>query len=165
MNIKRIKQFYWGINARINKEDVKFIDNYLTTEEKILFYKLSKAEQKHCIRVTKDIIKTSVQYKDINIERLIKAGLLHDIGKTNCKLNVIDKSIIVISDKITSGNIKCFSKFRKVDTYYNHGTIGYNILKAQIKDEKLLNLIANHHKENLKMDQEMELLKLCDDRN
>lgn len=165
MSINRIKQFYWAINSKIDEEDIMLIDEMLTKEEKLLFLKLSKGEQKHCIRVARDIIKSCVAYKNIDVYRLTKAALLHDIGKISCKLNVVDKSVIVVLDKITKGRIKEFSKMKKIDIYYNHGNKAYYLLKPYISDKKLLSLISNHHKKNMYEDEEMKLLKICDDRN
>lgn len=165
MILNRLKQFYWGMNPKIQGSDVKFVNKILDENEKRIFLKLPNVEQKHAIRVARDIIKFQGNYKNIDIDRLTKAALLHDIGKVDCKMNVIDKSIIVILDKITRGRIKRFCNIKKVDTYFNHGKKGYDILKDQVQDDKLLELVLNHHKKGMCEDEEMKLLKLSDDRN
>jgi putative nucleotidyltransferase with HDIG domain len=89
------------------------------------------------------------------------AALLHDIGKIEGKLNLIDKSILVVLDRITKGKIKEFKNLKKVDIYYNHPDKGYNILKNFDYNDRFLYLIRNHHNKSIK-DKELEVLIKCD---
>ncbi|MCM8711346.1 HDIG domain-containing protein [Clostridium sp. SYSU_GA19001] len=165
MSLYRIKQFYWSITSKIELEDRKFIDKYLNNDEKKLFNKLSVYEQKHCINTARDVIKACKDAGIIN-EMLIKAALLHDIGKTCKKLNPIEKSLIVILDSISKGKLKKFSNIKKIDVYYNHAYKGYNILKdIGNYDDRFLYLIKNHHNNTIKEDKELDILKKCDSKN
>ncbi|WP_186429451.1 HD domain-containing protein [Clostridium sp. BSD9I1] len=167
MNSHRIKQFYLSITDKINEEDKAYINKYLNKEELSLFYKLSSSEQKHSVRVAYDVeYICNKKLLDINeIQVLIRAALLHDIGKIYPKLNSIDKSLLVILNKITNGNLKKFNKLKKIDVYYNHPEKGYNLLMNKGYDSKFLYLIKNHHKENNEKDLYLEILKFCDDKN
>ena len=164
MNFYRVKQFYWAINSKMDKKDYNFLHNNLNEDELKLFYKLSVQEQKHSIKVAYDVEKVC-KNNNLDSKLLMKAALLHDIGKTHKKLNLIDKSIIVLADNITKGSIKKFSNIKKINVYYNHGKIGRDILKNYNYDEKLLYLIENHHNHNVMGDIELEILRMCDDRN
>lgn len=109
--IQRVKQFYMAITCKITDEDKKFIEAYLNKNEQELFYRLSVSEQSHCVRVAKDIKnyiynKTNDLKYNLTKEELIKVALLHDIGKTNCNLNVFEKSIMVLLNKFTKGKLK-----------------------------------------------------------
>ncbi len=74
---------------------------------------------------------------------------LHDIGKIYNSMNPIDKSIMVIMHKITNGKIKAYKKIKNVNVYYNHGDIGYNLLKKYGYDDRFLFLVKNHHNNNI----------------
>ena len=149
--LKRIKQFYINLTDKMTIDDYIYVESKLTKEEYSLFVKLLKSEQKHSVRIAKDIEK---KFKDNKINNhlilenkdiLIKASLLHDIAKIKKKVNIIDKSIIVILNKLTKGNLKKLNN-KKVQCYYNHPEYSYDILKDINKDEVLLNVIKNHHK-------------------
>ena len=164
MNFYRVKQFYWAINCKINKEDLDFLHSNLNKNELKLFYKLSVYDQKHSIKVAYDV-KYVCKKNNIDSKLLLKAALLHDIGKVYKKLTIIDKSIMVLADNVTKGSIKKFSNIKKINVYYNHGKIGKDILKDYNYDEKLLYLIENHHNHNVIGNIELDILRMCDDRN
>lgn len=158
----RIKQFYYYVNYKMTTEDKNFINYYLNIEEKNLFYKLSKQDQVHCVRVAKDVKNTYKQSSTI----LIKAALLHDIGKIGKALNIMDRSVLVLLDKLSNGKMNRFCNVEAIDVYYNHGKKGCNILsKNYDEDGRLLYLIENHHNDEIKNDIELRILKMCDDRN
>lgn len=171
MFLYRIKQFIWSVTSRITKEDEDFILQYLNNEEKILFDKLSLNERKHSVRVARSV-KSELEadpagLKETGLQEcdMIKASLLHDIGKTAVRSNIIEKSIIVILDKITSGKLKNMTDNSKVNCYYNHGAIGYEILKKYGYSENFLNLVKDHHVINSHGNRALEILKYNDNRN
>lgn len=164
MNFYRVKQFYWSINSKIEEKDREFINKHLNKNELTLFYKLSKSEQKHSVKVAYDVEKICKQ-KSIDSRLLIKAALLHDIGKTIRKLNIIDKSVMVIIDNITNGSVRKLSNIEKVNVYYNHGKLGSDILKQYSYDNNFLYLIENHHNFKVKGNKELEILRNCDNKN
>lgn len=165
---KRIKQFYINLTDRMTRDDYIYVESKLSKEEYSLFLRLLKSEQKHSVRVARDIerkfenneISNAIilESKDI----LIKASLLHDIGKIKKKVNIIDKSIIVILNKLTKGNLKKLNN-KKVQCYYNHPEYSYNILKNINDDVLLLNIVRNHHKSI--NDELIEFFQEIDDNN
>ena len=166
---KRVKQFYINVTDKMSKEDYNYVKSIINDEEFVLFNKLLKSEQKHSVRIAKYIeyaIDNSL-IDDNNIlknkDLLVKAALLHDVGKSRKTINVIDKSIIVILNKLTKGNLRNFEKSKKVQCYYNHSEYSYDILKEINKDEKLLNIIKNHHNET--DDNLIKFFKYVDDKN
>ena len=164
MSIYRVKQFYMSIVSRINDEDIGFLKIHLETYELQLFHQLPTYEQKHCINVARDVKKTS-DSRELKSKTLIKVALLHDIGKIYNSMNPIDKSIMVIMNRITHGKIRSYKKNKNVNIYYNHGDIGYNLLKKYGYDDRFLFLVKNHHNNNIVQDIELDLLKECDDKN
>ena len=166
---KRVKQFYINVTDKMTKKDYDFVKSILNNKELELFMKLSKSEQKHCVRIAKDI-ECVIDNKEIedydiltNKNLLIKSALLHDIGKSKKRLNVIDKSIIVILNKLTNGKLKHIEKSKKVQCYYNHSIYGYEILKDIIDNEIILDIVKNHHSNNT--NNIVSFFKEIDDRN
>lgn len=131
-----------NITDKMREEDYDYVKSILNDIEYSLFIKLLKYEQKHSVRFAKEV-KNLIDYivvddSDIvkNRDLLIKVSLLHDIGKSKTKVNIIDKSIIVILNKLTRGKLKNVNN-KKVDCYYNHSNYSYELLK-DIEDNKLL---------------------------
>jgi uncharacterized domain HDIG len=170
MAIYRVKQFFWSVFSKISDDDIVYVKSLLNYKEYDLFKRLAVSEQKHSIRVSQ-CIKNSVEghknediYKVVNFPELMKLALLHDIGKIEKHLNVIDKSILVILNRLLKGKLKELNRFKKIDVYYNHGRIGAEMLKHYGYSERFLYLIRNHH-EYSDNDLELILLKSCDDIN
>lgn len=164
MAFYRVKQFYWSLNSKINDDDEQFLKYYMNSEELDLFNKLPDYEKKHSIRVARDV-KEAYDGDSKTLERLVKAALFHDIGKTVRKFTPIDKSVMVILDCISKGKVKRFKKIKNIDIYYNHADIGYNMLKKYDYEERFLYLIKNHHNNNIIGDKELDILKKCDSKN
>ena len=164
MSLYRIKQFYRSMVAKINDKDIDFLKTHLTTCELQLFNKLLTYEQKHCINVARDV-EITCDKKNLQPLFLLKVALLHDIGKINSNMNPIDKAIMVILHKVTNGKIRAYNEFKNVNMYYNHGEIGYNLLKQHGYDDRFLYLVKNHHNNNIIDDIELNILKECDDKN
>lgn len=163
----RIKQFIWGIKSLYKRIDEEFIERFLTRDEIIMFKKLKINDQHHCIRVCKDALNTNENF-ELNIDeyKLGKAALLHDIGKITLHLNLLEKSIIVILDKLTSGYTKKFNNVKQINIYYNHPQIGYDILKDKGYSIELLEVVRDHHKKyRLKDNEYLTIIAFCDDRN
>ena len=166
---KRVKQFYINVTDKMNEEDYKYVNTIITEEEFKLFNKLLKSEQKHSVRIAK-YIENSIDNKlvideDIinNKDLLIKAALLHDVGKSKKSVNVIEKSIIVILNKLTKGNLRNLKISQKVQCYYNHADYSYELLNKINNDKKLLEIVKNHHRET--NDKLINFFKDSDDKN
>ena len=147
---KRVKQFYTNVTDFMSVEDYEYVKSILNNVEFDLFNRLLKSEQKHSVRIAREI-EYIINYgltdnEDIILNKniLVKAALLHDIGKGEYGLNIVKKS-------------------EKVQCYYNHSEYSYDILKELIKDELLLDIVKNHHSNT-----ESEIIKFyqeIDDRN
>lgn len=166
---KRVKQFYINVTDKMSKSDYDYVKSIITKDEFDLFNKLLKSEQKHSVRIAK-YIENAIDNNLIddseiinNKEKLIKAAVLHDVGKSKKTINVIDKSIIVILNKLTKGNLRNFKKSKKVQCYYNHSEYSYDMLNKINHDEILLDIIRNHHSET--NDDLTKFFKMVDDKN
>lgn len=163
--IYRIKQFIWAIRAQITEKDKKFIEKYLNKLELQIFNKMNDMDKKHSINTARDV-KKECKGKKINYRMLIKVALLHDIGKSEYDINIIEKSIVVLLNKFTKGKIKKYSNIKCIDIYYNHANIGYEIFKELGYNESFLFLIKNHHNSDIiNSDIELTILQNCDNKN
>lgn len=140
----RVKQFFLAMFAKITKEDEEFINRYLTKEDLNLFKKLPTHEKKHCINVAKYVINNNHNVSDF----IIRATILHDIGKINSGLNPIFKSIIVIMNKVSEKLTRKLQFIKPIYVYYNHPYIGGEIYRGINKE--IAYIVENHH--NYKID-------------
>lgn len=155
----RIKQFFWGLTEKLKDEDKNLIDKYLNDFEIKLFYMLPRNEQVHSVNVAKKVIFES-KSRGINDDYLIKAAFLHDIGKIDSGLNIINKSILVILDKFMPRFLLKFIKLKTVNAYYNHPEIALMYLENE--NEKIKYYIRNHHNYNLKQDEKLTIIQSAD---
>ena len=52
---KRVRQFIMNLTDRINEDDYKYVKSKLNKKEYEIFNTISKSEQKHSVRVAKEI--------------------------------------------------------------------------------------------------------------
>jgi putative nucleotidyltransferase with HDIG domain len=168
VSLYRVKQFIWGINSLYKKVDYAYVSQFLNKDEIDIFKKLKNNDQHHCIRVCRDSLQYNKEYFiNLNEYKLGRAALLHDVGKGKLHLSLIEKSIIVILDRITKGKLKKYNKIKQVNIYYNHPKIGFNILKDLGYEDELLEVVKYHHnKGKINCDNKMlQIISLCDDKN
>ena len=163
----RVKQFWWNLTDKMNDDDIKFINNHLKEDEKLLFYSLSNNEQKHSVKVCYNALNKLSRYDMLDENSMIKVALLHDVGKSYKHVNIIEKSILVILNKIFPKLLKKFINIKSVKVYYEHGEMGYNLLKGKGYSEEILDAIRYHHSSNNLRNKRrniyMEILKESDD--
>ena len=169
MNLYRVKQFIWGFTSLFKDIDYTYITKFLNDKEIKIFNNLKHNDKHHCIRVCKDSIKMRNELDiDIDMYKLGRAALLHDVGKGVRHLSLIEKSTVVLLDKFTNGKIKKFNNIKQIDVYYNHPRIGKEILiKSGFEyDKELLDVVRYHHNTYVsKENKRLNIIKICDDKN
>lgn len=155
----RVRQFFWAATANVKDDDKEFIDNYLNKNEKDLFYSQKISQQYHSIKVAKGVLEECLK-KDMYDIILIKAALLHDIGKLNNNLNIIEKSTIIILNRLFPRLSKKIITHKRIRKYYNHPEVGIGYLNTD--SEYLKFLILNHHNYSLKGDEKLKILQNVD---
>lgn len=167
--IYRVKQFLWAISANFKEVDYDYVESFLNNEELILFNRLKKGEQIHCIKVSKDCVSIGKE-KGINSKeelfKLAKLGLLHDIGKLYYPISVLKKSFLVLGKKLSNNKMSNFQNIKAIYIYYNHANKAFDYLKEENYDKNFVEAIKNHHS-STKHNKNIFLciLKEADDRN
>jgi hypothetical protein len=88
--LKRVRQFIRGMFASLSENDYTFIADYLTKPEFALFKTMSRYDQKHALDVARYLAEDNAGTP------LVRAGLLHDIGKAECpELTLVRRSVAV----------------------------------------------------------------------
>ena len=167
MKFYRVKQFIWAVGSTFKKVDYGYIKKYLNDDEILMFNKLKKSDKHHCIRVCSDSVKLLKENNfKIDENKVGKAALLHDIGKSQYHLNVIEKSTVVLLDKFSNGNLKKYNNIKQIDIYYNHPKIGYDMLKKYNYDKELLEVVRYHHKnKEVKNNKLVDIISISDNKN
>ena len=158
----RVKQFFKALTSKVTMDDRRFINSYLNEKERRLFFSMPGYEQTHSLRVARDVLESNRVSTDKH-EILVKAALLHDIGKLSGGLNIITKSIMVLLDKAIPKIIRRFGKLKAVDTYYNHPERAFLYIKDE--GDYFSYLIRNHHNYSIRGDDGLKLLQDADSRN
>ena len=165
----RVKQFILGFISLYKKVDYDYVNKYLNEDDLVLFNRLKINDKHHSIRVCKDSINfnNKLEKKEkVDEVKLGRAALLHDLGKSKLYLSLIDKSAIVILDKITKGNIKNYKKNKKINIYYKHPKEGYEILRRKGYSKEILEVVRDHHKKNYNEDNKfLDIIAYCDNKN
>lgn len=159
----RVKQFFWSLDTRMDREDIEYAKRNLSGPQHELFIRLSRQEQKHSIKVAREV-EAECEREGIDAKAMVRVALLHDVGKLKARLNSIDKSLLVLADKFSGGRIRGL-KWKKVDVYFNHGAMGRELLKGMGLSERDLYLIEKHHNREIEGDRELDILRRCDGRN
>ncbi|MBE6022899.1 MAG: HD domain-containing protein [Cellulosilyticum sp.] len=153
----RVKQFIKAVTATVTGEEENWVKGYLSLAEAQLFFRLKVYEQRHCIDVAKILGERTLQDRE-----MIRLGLLHDIGKIKYPLNPIEKSLIVLLDKLTQGRIKKYDQLKMVKCYYKHPQLGCELLKSiGAYNHFFLEGIKGHHQKEIK-EEKIRLLQEVD---
>lgn len=171
--VKRIRQFIQNIRYGFQEIDEDFLCLYFNEKELQLFKRLKKSEQIHSILIAKEIQRELGENKERD---MIRAALFHDIGKIMRPMNIFEKSIAVILNKILGQRMTKLDQLPFIQSYLYHGERGGEILKSEkIFDEApvFYTLVSSHHhkregilkkNENDSLVTYYDLLKKYDDR-
>ena len=96
--IYRMRQTWAALTAKPDRIELREVKEYLSPAEHSLFIQLHPSEQSHSISVFHQLRQDGVKQPD-----LLKAALLHDVGKTRYPLHLWERILIVLGRKISPG--------------------------------------------------------------
>ena len=172
----RIKQFVAAVTAEIVPADQRFIDKWLLGPEQKLFWAMSLPDQYHSLQVAYTAIKLAKQENFVvSQNKLIRAALLHDVGKTSGDMSTIDKILAVVAYKMFPNLAKKWGRYGKGTSVDNlrHAFYIYLYHAERSRDQlfalglvELAEIVAEHHKAPTENDPpELLLLRKADDLN
>ena len=75
--LRRVAQFFRAMAARVGADEYAMIEERLPPAQVALYHRMARSDQRHCLDVYTTLIRAG--YRD---EDLLRAALLHDVGKT-----------------------------------------------------------------------------------
>lgn len=147
--MSRIKQFFRDVLSPLYHLDEAVFTQYLNDSEVGYLNRLRRAERLHVVQVAR---KTAGNLpNDISeAERcaIIKAVLLHDVGKYHYAMGPFAKTAMVLFGKQLSRESDKRKQYSMVDVYRNHAQYSWELVKAleSFPDHPYLyDLIRYHH--------------------
>lgn len=158
--MNRIKQYFKAKKAKIYEKDYQFLLGFLNEKELEYFNKLPVYEKRHSL----DVCYYLINKYGIEDQDLLKSALFHDIGKIKAKITPERKAMAVILEKIPF-----LAKFTEkhiyfLKVYYNHSEYSAEICREIGFNERVIDIVRNHHDKNL-IDEDVIKLQEADEKN
>lgn len=149
--VYRFKQFYFGMFSTYTRVDESFARSYLSSQEFALFNQLPFFEKKHSVTVARKMRELAVINPALDQHKLVKLGLLHDIGKVAEHNSVLSKSVMVIIRHFLPGLYNWLAERGRKDSYFkrfyihkHHGAVGAELLRQIGVSAEFLSIIKKH---------------------
>ncbi len=144
---KRVRQFVSALTAKITPADALFVRSLLDVREQALFFGMDKADQRHSIDVSETCLKIlQAGNRQVNRQLLLKAALLHDVGKQAGNLKLHDRISVVLLRRFMPALFFRLAEEHGTPFHISlyHPDIGMNLCRRAGCPQDLLNLIARH---------------------
>jgi len=102
----RSRQFWNALFAQPSQADLERANKILTSAQLALFFRMQRSEQAHSLKVMNKILKTIDGELNENLQDLLVAALLHDVGKTRYPLSVWERIIVVLGKILFPFSVK-----------------------------------------------------------
>ncbi len=141
-------------DPQFTAEDDKFLNKHLSDWEKVLFEQMDYIDQRHAFRVAKAVMDDPRIQNQAEREILIKAALLHDIGKIRGDFTIKQRVLVKVSEYFPAWRQRLLRLGQKSKTGYLaravyvqsiHAQRGAYMLLVSGVDETIVELVRNHH--------------------
>jgi hypothetical protein len=151
----RLRQVYQqlGFAAPLTREDYAEVEQWLPASAIPLFYSMSTADQRHCLRVCRGLQARGCMDQDI-----LAAALLHDVGKAQSRVPFWTRPVIVIGKVLApamliklavepqSCDMQKLPRWRRELSYaWWHAELGAELAAAAGLSERAVLYIRTHH--------------------
>jgi len=144
--VYRIRQGLANLTARMNPDDWDLVSHRLSPAERLIFGRMQPADQLHSVRVLRWLLAEGT-----TDESLLKAALLHDVGKSRCHIGIVHRTLAVLLGPL----FWCFpplvscrpSESRWWMPFYviaNHPRLGASMLAQAGCEERVWRLVELH---------------------
>ena len=142
-------------NRSLTPEDISLIDFYLDDAGKFLFFQMSKIDQQHSISVAKSILSKAINSEGVELLPLVKAALLHDVGKVEGDFNLWSRVFVgfvkriqpALRGKLAFTNPNTFWEKIRYGFYVDliHPARGAHMAKVFGIEPAVVEMIRRHH--------------------
>ncbi|MCL5256834.1 MAG: HDIG domain-containing protein [Chloroflexi bacterium] len=145
--VYRIRQFSDALHATVDSDETGLVRSVLTETEQDLFFRMPLADQRHSLDVFYSLVSRG------HMERpLLKAALLHDVGKTanHRSIGVITRSLAVLANALSPRLTSLLSSSKESSWRYGfflhrtHERRSAEMLQRAGTDEATITLVENH---------------------
>lgn len=144
--IYRIRQGLDNLTAAMQPEDWSLVIRWLSPAERSLFSRMQRPDQLHCTRAARWLLENGE-----SDEQLIKAALLHDVGKARCRIGVLHRTLYVLLGWLFQTFPPLFAGSPEENRWWmpyyviaNHPRIGASMLVQLGCDERIWRLVELH---------------------
>ncbi|HHY19284.1 MAG TPA: HD domain-containing protein [Firmicutes bacterium] len=142
-------------DPQFNSQELKFLQEHLTDWERALFEQMDYVDQRHALAVSQSVVTDPRLHSEEDKLNLIKAALLHDIGKIRGDFTITQrvlakiikhifpeyrKKLLVKGEKSKPGTLA-----RAVFVQEIHPNRGAYMLSVSGTDQAVVELVRNHH--------------------
>ncbi|MDU4961575.1 MAG: HD domain-containing protein [Sporomusaceae bacterium] len=175
--MRRVHQVLSAVLASISPQDRVFIASRLTWAEADLFYKMSIPDQRHCLNVAYTAARLADAAGAGQRRLLLKAALLHDVGRRRGDVSTADKIAAVLGRAVFgAARLRQWGRPGRGGVWQNlrhalfvsarHPELGANLLQAAGTEPDVIELVLRHHQPPAPEDStELQLLRQADDLN
>jgi putative nucleotidyltransferase with HDIG domain len=102
----RLRQFWSALYAEPSGGDLEKISSLLTPAQMALFRQMHRSEQAHSIQVMRAVSQASQGIPDEACRDLLRAALLHDVGKSRFPVRIWERAVIVLCKAYLPGKVR-----------------------------------------------------------
>jgi hypothetical protein len=144
----RAGQFLHLLTAKRKREHRRFVYEILDSSMAALFFRMSDPDQSHSVRVFQTLVDQGEEGED-----LLRAALLHDVGKSLHPLRAWERSLVVVTNRIFPnqvlkwGHDEPYGWRKPFVVALQHPEWGAALVQQEGGSETLVTLIR-YHQEN-----------------
>ena len=172
-SLGRARQFLRAMGAKINQEDMAFMEAHLPRKARLLFLAMHVADQRHALNVAYTALELAKESKGVDRELLLRCCLLHDVGRVKGTLDVWGKVWTVIADKLLPQKARAALEREKAVYFWQRPGLALHVYRChpEMGAEKLMalgldreaKLIRLHHSPATAADpEELRMLRIAD---
>jgi putative nucleotidyltransferase with HDIG domain len=140
------------------KPDDRFARRYLNTPEYILYAAMDVRDRDHACQVAKTLLETLPEASS----ELVRAALLHDVGKSGSSYRPLHRIIVhLCTPKNLAATPRLHGLKGAQQRHLHHGQYGADLIRKHGGDERVAEIVARHH--DPQGDGEAALLKRVDE--
>jgi len=146
--VHRLKQFIFALKSRMTEDDRNFTRKYLKISEAALFDQLPEDIQKHSVMVARRALEIFMGHRyKIDERTLVRASLLHDVGKGLSRMGILDRTFLVmlrgafpvLYDRLAAGG-------GRAGVHRDHAELAVELLRKAGVEEEVIEAVKGHNR-------------------